>query len=214
MTLIESTVLALLTILTLLTPADDVSFKELTSPANLPHVYVLPKNDFEMSICGCPCQAEGVFAGIQEVNKVTGSVLIMKGNENGHMYVQFRNPQWDSVMYHELIHYRQMLQGKFSEDDFKPEITDEHIEYRKQIEREASEGQNDFNAYVGLPPIDVEKSVYHSTMAASGKVECLDGSEPNPKRSVEEIEEVILKTQHNRDLNEIYRKRVDNKDEM
>ena len=211
MTLIESTVISLISLLTVLTPVEDITFVELTLPTNLPHVYIISKDDFEQTFCGCPCDLDGMFTGIQTINNVVGPTLLMKGNKEGEM---IQSPIWNGVLYHELIHYRQWLQGKFTNEDYEKKITSKNLKLRTEIEREAYIGQNDFFALNGIPALNVEHMTHMSIMGASGQVKCSNGSIPSSGRNRLNPENIILKSKFNRELNKIYRDRVDFSDKM
>ena len=189
MSYIESIIQSLVMFLAVLSPVDGFNPEQQLEKEVYPHVYIVPREELTMAVCGCDCDIGGMYLGKRYVGGEIVHTIIMGGIERNFTFlgqnisVLFPDiPQWKAVLYHELDHQRQFLSYNL-EEQYSQYFGDEEVEelLHQIMEEEAYEHQNEFLMVSGLEPIKIDKSVSNSMNWSSGVNTCSPGVTPIPE---------------------------------
>lgn len=178
MSILEEVIFIVATLLA--TISGDITTEELLSSRNYPHVYILPEKEFELAVCGCSCDIIGTYIGTNYIDGDYVHTIVMKGFLNEDNEIRFPNTQyWNSVLFHEMVHFKQRLDGKFNlvgglnnEDTKKA---------RKEFETEAYVLQNIANQLWGINEIPIDYGVNNSlSTSRTHTSNCLNNEESIP----------------------------------
>ena len=200
MTILEETIGFIMVLMSSLTPSQEVTLEELTLQENYPHVYVISQEDLALAACGCPCDVGGAYIGKANIDGVVGRTVVMGGDPDGNMITL---PAWNAILFHEIDHVRQDVEGKYDFVDYMNE--DEQKEHRAEMETEAYVHQNSFHMMYGLPIKDVSDHKDFSMAMAAGDAQCYPGYEPIPEEERHNIYDLIMF--YDEGMIEVYRKK-------
>lgn len=189
MSILEEVIFIVATVLA--TISGDVTTEELLSPLNYPHVYILPNKEFELVVCGCSCDVHGTYMGSNYIAGDYVPTIVMKGLFVKNNEVQFPNNRyWHSILFHEMVHFKQGLDGRFdliqglNEEDFN--------KAREEFENEAYVLQNIANRLWGIEEINTTEGVKNSLSVSNEKTfKCINGEIPIPKEERPNIIDLI-----------------------
>lgn len=200
MTMLEDLISFIMILMSVLTPSQEVTLKELSKQENYPHVYVVSQEELAMAACGCPCDVGGAYIGIANIDGVVGHTIIMGGDPDGNM---LNTPVWNAILFHEIDHVRQAVEGKY---DFVEYMTEEEQkEHRAEMETEAYIHQNAFHMMYRLPPKPIDEHTAFSMAMAAGTPDCYPGYSPIPEEERHNALDLIMF--YDQGMIDIYRKK-------
>jgi len=189
MSYIETVINSLIVLLSLLSPIEDFTSEQQLAKDVFPHVYIVPQEELALSVCGCPCSIGGSYLFKRYVGGIEAHTIVMGGIDMDYHFlghdvsVVFPDtPNWNSTLFHELQHHRQVLAYDLYELEDTIKDDDEVTKFVHQyMEEEAYMVQNEYNKMMGLPPLEIDYHTSNSMSWSAGESKCAPGVIPIPE---------------------------------
>lgn len=181
MTILEQIIFNVSVLLSLLAPMDNITEVETLQKDVYPHVFIIPQDELALATCGCPCDIAGAYLGKNHIAGYEAHIIIMGGvrDMDGEPMFTPNDKDWQGVLFHELDHHRQFLNGDM---EIVRYADDEVLEFYVELMEEMTyQHQNRFLLINNVPTIDTSHGAQDSTKWASGETNCAPGFTPIPE---------------------------------
>jgi hypothetical protein len=191
LTILEQVIFNISVLLSFLAPIDNLTEVDTLQPDVYPHVYIVPQHELALATCGCPCEISGAYLGKQFIGGYTAHTIVMGGvvNKLGDPLFTPNDKDWQGVLFHELDHHRQFLNGDM---EITKDLDDEALEfYVELMEEKTYQNQNQFLLFNRMPTMNVEDGAMESTQWAAGETVCKSGVKPIPNDEKPDILDLV-----------------------